>query len=204
MVLRRLRRAGQGPGLRRPWRRTGGVRAAALRQAARRAAAAARADAAVRHRGGVELVARRQRPRRAMAAATPLADPGLDLDAVSEVLAACDGRRRRPSAASVPRRSPPRSAPPTRRVLPSRPLATTSSTRSPSPSSKSRPATSSSSMSSSPAASPVDSPSLMAPAAPPHRRTWPERVAIAGTIAPRSSASSPPAVSPRLHGRAQP
>ena len=37
---------------------------AALRDGARRPAAAVRADAAVRRRGGVELVARRQRPRR--------------------------------------------------------------------------------------------------------------------------------------------
>ena len=61
VVLRRLRRARQGPrlrlaGRRRPRRR----RAAALRIALDVAAAAVRAVPAVRHRGGVELVARRR------------------------------------------------------------------------------------------------------------------------------------------------
>ena len=50
---------------------------AALRDRPRGAAAAARPDAAVRHRGGVELVARRQHPRHALAgAATGVAGRG--------------------------------------------------------------------------------------------------------------------------------
>ncbi len=90
VVLRRLRRAGQGRG---PTASasdgSGGVGHAGAAPAPRAPPAAARPDPAVRHRGGVELVARRQRPPRAVA---DRRDRGADGDPVarsrvSEVLA---------------------------------------------------------------------------------------------------------------------
>ena len=57
VVLRRLRRAGQGAGVRKQGRRPGGVRARCAAVGPRGAAADVRSDPAVRHRGGVELVA---------------------------------------------------------------------------------------------------------------------------------------------------
>ena len=64
VVLRRLRRARQGTGLRRARRRTGGFGPRRAAPRARRAATTAGADAALRRRGGMELVARQQHPRR--------------------------------------------------------------------------------------------------------------------------------------------
>ena len=63
VVLRRLRRARQGPRLRRARRRPGGVGERRARHRPRRPVPAARPDPAVRRRGGLELVPRAQRPR---------------------------------------------------------------------------------------------------------------------------------------------
>ena len=62
VVLRRLRRARQGPRVRRPRRRSRGIGEGRPRPRPRHPLAAPRPDAAVRRRGGVELVARRQHP----------------------------------------------------------------------------------------------------------------------------------------------
>ena len=69
VVLRRLRRAGQGARLRWSRRGPGGVGARRPADRPRDPAADARPDAALRHRGGVELVARGQHPRHALAGA---------------------------------------------------------------------------------------------------------------------------------------
>ena len=63
VVLRRLRRARQGAGVRQPRPATGGVGPRRTADRPRRVTAAARPDAALRRRGGMELVARRQRAR---------------------------------------------------------------------------------------------------------------------------------------------
>ena len=99
VVLRRLRRAGQGPGLRRPRRRPRRRRPAPrCATALDAAAAAARPVAAVRRRGGVELVARRQHPRAAWPA-TPGVGGDADVDSTPSARCspACGGPRPRPS-----------------------------------------------------------------------------------------------------------
>ncbi len=126
-LLRRLRRAGQGAGVRRRGRRGNRLRQGGAGDRAARAAAAVRALPALRHRGGLVVVAgrarstgRRGRPRptsamrraatRRCSTPSPRCSP------------ACAGRSRRPRSACAP--SSPRStspAPRPRCAWPSRP-----------------------------------------------------------------------------------
>ena len=196
VVLRRPRRAGQGPGVRQPRRRSGGVGAGRARDrrstpccgcSLRRCHSPPRRRGAGRTTAACTSSAGRGLPRSPTRASTSTPS--------ARCSHGCGGRRRRPSAASARPSLASSFEPRTQRVPPSRPLATTSSTRSPSPSSSSRPATSSSSRSRSPILSRF--PVTHGAGSPPPSHVARARGDRRHDRALRSCASSPPAVWPR-------